>query len=82
MADDRRRRSPRNRLDLDDLRGLTVKVILGLLAFVVIGNYVDDVALGNLYTADPGLFTLMGGIIAGLFAFEAIVQRIKPKDDE
>jgi len=80
MNDDRRR--PPGKSDLDELRRLTVRVVLGLLIFVVVGNYIDDVALGNRYTADPGLFTLMGGIIAGLFVTEAIVNRIRGKDGD
>lgn len=71
MGDDRRRPT-----QLDELRRLTVRVVLALISFVVIGNFIDDIWLGNRYTTDPGLFTLTGGIIAGLFAVEALVTRL------
>lgn len=59
--------------DLAPLRKMTVTVILFLVLFVVIGNYVDDVFLGNHYQPDGELFPLVVAIIAGEFSAEAIV---------
>lgn len=65
-----------NRNDKDDKNGLatlrryTVFVLLSLLIFVTVGNFIDDVFLGNHFTTDPAFFALVGGMITGLFLAE------------
>lgn len=61
--------------DLDTLRKLqvwAVIVILGLLIFIIIGGYIDDVFLGDKFKADPAFYTLTGGVLAGIFSAEVI----------
>lgn len=57
---------------LSVLRRYTVFVLLSLLVFVIIGNFIDDVFFGNRFTADPAFFALVGGMVTGLFSAEAI----------
>jgi hypothetical protein len=61
--------------DPDDFRALrkyTVLVLLSLLTFVVVGDYLDDVFFGNRFHPDPAFFTLCGGMITGIFSAEII----------
>jgi hypothetical protein len=58
--------------DLSELRRYVVVVLLGLLVFVMVGNFVDDVWLGNKFQVDPAFYYLVGGVTAGLFAAEVL----------
>lgn len=68
-------------VDLGRLRILTVVTVVALVAFEVVGNFVDDVALGNRYTPDLGtLVPLLLAIIAGEFSAEAIAAARGKRD--
>lgn len=58
--------------DLRELRKYVVIVILGLLIFVTIGNYVDDVLLGDKFDPGVNFYLLVAGIITGVFTGEAV----------
>jgi peptidoglycan/LPS O-acetylase OafA/YrhL len=58
--------------NLSTLRRYTVFVLLALLIFVTIGNFIDDLFFANQFTTDPAFFALVGGMITGLFSAEAI----------
>jgi hypothetical protein len=58
--------------DIKALRKYTVLVFLALLAFVVVGDFFDDVFFGNKFHPDPAFFTLCGGMITGIFSAEVI----------
>lgn len=57
---------------ISSLRRYTVFVMLSLLIFLLVGNFIDDVFLGNRFTIDSAFFALVGGMITGLFSAEAI----------
>lgn len=64
------------------LRRYTVFVLLGLLVFVTIGNFIDDIFFANQFNTDPAFFALVGGMITGLFSAEAIsIWRSGPKEE-
>lgn len=70
MSDETKEHKDQNGLAI--LRRYTVFVLLSLLVFVIIGNFVDDVIFGNRFQTDPAFFALVGGMITGLFSAEAI----------
>ncbi len=55
---------------MDDLRRLTVRVLLGLLIFLVVGDFFDDLLWGNHVVAPVQFYALIGGLITGLFTPE------------
>ena len=59
------------------LRRWTVLVLLTLLVFVTVGEFIDAVAFGDRFQTDPAFYTLVGGMVTGLFAAEvlAIMRR-------
>jgi hypothetical protein len=67
---DEKRGSDRN--SLSTLRRYTVFVLLSLLIFVTIGNFIDDVFFGNTFQPEAAFYALVGGMITGLFSAEAI----------
>jgi hypothetical protein len=66
---------------MEDLRRLTVKVLLALLVFQTVGNYLDDVFLGNRYAPVVEIYALLAGMITGLFTPEIFRSR-KSREDE
>ena len=54
------------------LRRWVVIVLLGLLVFVTIAEVIDGFAFDDRFHTDPAFYTLVGGMIAGLFAAEAV----------
>lgn len=75
---------------MDDLRRLTVRVLLALLIFQIVGNYLDDVFFGNRYQPVVEIYALLAGMITGLFTPEILGRRngsrmrtpeVKPEED-
>lgn len=58
--------------ELGELRRYVVLVLLGLLIFVVVGNFVDDIWLGDKFHIDSAFYFLIGGVTSGLFAAEVL----------
>lgn len=58
--------------DLRELRKYVVIVILGLLIFVTIGNYIDDLFMGDKFDPGVNFYLLVAGIITGVFTGEAV----------
>ena len=54
------------------LRRWTVLVLLTLLVFVTIGEFIDAIFFGDRFKTDPAFYTLVGGMVAGLFTAEVI----------
>lgn len=54
------------------LRRWTVLVLLALLAITTVAEIIDSVAFGGRYNTDPAFYGLVGGMVTGLFAAEAI----------
>ena len=79
---------------MEDLRRLTVKVLLALLAFQIVGNYFDDVLFDNRYAPVVEIYALLAGMITGLFTPEILrgrkttidgvveISNVTPKKDE
>lgn len=67
---------------ISTLRRYTVLVLLSLLVFVTVGNFIDDLFFGNSFTIDAAFFALVGGMITGLFSAEAISAFRKNKEGE
>jgi hypothetical protein len=66
---------------VDDLRRLTVKVLLALLVFLVVGDLLDDLIFDNHVASPIQFYILIGGMVTGLFTPE-IVRRTKEDDRE
>jgi hypothetical protein len=58
--------------NLAGLRRVTVLVILGLLIFVVGADVLDAVVGTNQFQVDVGFYTMIGGVLLGVLAAEAI----------
>lgn len=58
--------------DLSSLRRWTVLVLLALLAFTTVSEVADSLFFGGHYNTDPAFYTLVGGMVTGLFAAEVI----------
>jgi hypothetical protein len=58
--------------NLAGLRRVTVLVILGLLVFVVGADVLDGVVGANTFQVDVGFYTMIGGVLLGVLAAEAI----------
>ena len=54
------------------LRRWTVAVLLGLLIFLTVTEVVDGMLFGDRFHTDPAFYTLVGGVIAGLFVAEGV----------
>jgi uncharacterized membrane protein len=61
---------PGNGLGL--LRRWTVAVLLALLAFVTVAEVIDSLFFAGTFNTDPAFYGLVGGMVTGLFAVEAI----------
>jgi len=58
--------------EFSQLRRWTVAVLLALLAFVTVAEVADSLFFGGTYNTDPAFYGLVGGMVSGLFAAEAI----------
>lgn len=67
---------------MNDLRRLTVKVLLALLVFQIIGNFFDDLWFRNSYTPGVEIYALLAGMITGLFTPEILRGRTGRKDED
>jgi hypothetical protein len=71
-------REPRERPDdversnIATLRRWVVGVFLALLIFVTVAKFVDDEFFGAHFVVDSSFYTLLGGMIAGLFSSEIV----------
>lgn len=65
---------------MDDLRRLTVRVLLVVLVITVVGDFVDSWWFNNRYDALP-IFTLVGGMVSGLFAPE-LLRTLNSRNEE
>lgn len=57
---------------LGTLRRWVVVVLLTLISFTTIIEVVDSVFGTSNFNTDPALYTLLGGVITGLFAAEVL----------
>lgn len=57
---------------LAQLRRWTVIVLLALLSFLTVVEVVDALFFGDRFHTDPAFYTLVGGMIAGLFVAEGV----------
>lgn len=59
------------------LRRWTVLVLLALLVFTTVAEFIDTVMFDGTFQTDPAFYTLVGGMVAGLFAAEILARRIR-----
>lgn len=60
---------------MDDLRRLTVRVLLAVLVIVVIGEFIDAWVFNDKFDGAIPIITLVGGMVSGLFAPELLRTR-------
>lgn len=60
---------------MDDLRRLTVRVLLAVLVVTVVGEFIDAWVFGDKFDGAIPLITLVGGMVSGLFAPELLRTR-------
>lgn len=60
---------------MDDLRRLTVRVLLAVLVITVVGEFIDAWFFNDKFDGAIPIITLVGGMVSGLFAPELLRSR-------
>jgi len=68
---------PPSQADLLGLWRIVVYVFLALLVVVTVVSMLDQVFDGGTFNVDAGFYTLVGGMIAGLFSAQVIASLIE-----
>lgn len=67
---------------MDDLRRLTVRVLLAVLVITVVGEFLDAWFFGDKFHEAVPVITLVGGMVSGLFAPEILKTRRNGRSKE